>query len=250
MNLSPLSKSIQIKLNELYCRTASQSNSRIYLYHIRKTAGTSLIHSFLSLYGDPKNLYKRLKNNVCLKQKGKVFVGWDPAIIAKGNFFFAFSHLPYHDVQLPKDTFTITCFRDPIERVLSHYKMLAANKNNEEYVKFYKLDSEMEMIHGGVDAFLDNITPEHLLRQLYMFSKEFNIEEAVENINNCSYFFFSDEFEAGLRDISSKLDLNLQPQVANRSNFSLNLEEKTLIRLREQLEPEYKLYKALKLTRE
>ena len=245
MNLSLLSKTMQIKLNELYCLTASKPKTRIYLYHIRKTAGTSLIYSFLALQGDPKTIYQRLSNDICLKQNGKVFVGWDPAVIAKGNFFFAFSHMPYHEVTIPDDTFTITCLRDPVERVLSHYKMLVANQGNKEYINSFKLDDEIKMIQGGLDGFLDRISQKHLLRQLYMFSKEFNVQEAIENIKGCSYFFFADEFESGIDDLRSQLSLNLKFQSANRSRLPLEIEENTLRRLREQLEPEYQLYSAL-----
>jgi hypothetical protein len=35
---------------------------------------------------------------------------------------------------------------------------------------------------GGFDEFLNRIPPEQLMRQLYMFSKTFDIQEALVNI--------------------------------------------------------------------
>ena len=60
---------------------------RIYLYHIRKTGGTSLNNMFLSLGGNKVGLYKKLvlsrSHRTC--SKGMVYQGWNPLLIERGG---------------------------------------------------------------------------------------------------------------------------------------------------------------------
>jgi hypothetical protein len=100
---------------------------RIYNYHIRKTGGTSLNHMLLGSDGeDPEENYKKLVSSPGnhLIEKGRGFVGWNKKSIEKGNYFCGFSHEPFYQLRLPPRTFTLTCFRDPFERIFSHYRML------------------------------------------------------------------------------------------------------------------------------
>ena len=100
---------------------------RVYLVHIRKTGGTSLNHMFLSLSGeDPKVLYAKLARTAPhrLLCNGLIYGGWTVKLIEKGNYFYAFSHTPMYQINLPAKTFSFACFRDPAKRVVSHYNML------------------------------------------------------------------------------------------------------------------------------
>ena len=100
---------------------------RMYLVHIRKTGGTSLNNMFLSVSGyDSQALYQELANRPTHRviRNGLVFVGWDIASINRGLYFYAFSHHPFHKLSLPERTFTFSCLRDPMKRVVSHYNML------------------------------------------------------------------------------------------------------------------------------
>jgi hypothetical protein len=79
---------------------------------------------FLSLSGcNPASLYNQLATarGYRLLNGGMIYVGWDVDRINKGNYFYGFSHIPLHKLDLPEGTFTITCFRDPVKRVVSHY---------------------------------------------------------------------------------------------------------------------------------
>lgn len=239
-------QNIWIKFNELKSSWKTSQSPRIYFYHIRKAGGTSLVYSFLSLLGDPNYLYRRLNRDICINVDGKVVVGWNTPIIEKGKFFFSFSHAPYHSFSLPEDTFTMSCFRDPMQRVISHYKMLYSAQNDPDYIKRFLLDQEMNWLGSNFEDFLSRVPKEHLLRQLYMFSKTFDVDEAYENIANCSFYWFVENYNDGLQQLAFLLNLPLKPYRANQSSRSPTLNQSTLEMLRESLEPEYKLIDRLK----
>src|SRR3989339_170706 len=162
---------------------------RIYFCHIRKVGGTSLNHSFLALCGDNKKIYSRLVNSKkhYIKCGNKIFAGWSKELIEEGKYFYAFSHIPVHKLNLPPQTFIIGIIRNPIERVLSHYKMLL-------HFKEKKINHECMKVEGGwlgdsFSDFLDRVPRKDLLNQLYMFSENFNIDEAIINIKKCSHVF-------------------------------------------------------------
>ena len=92
-----------------------------------------LNHIFLSLGKKPADyLYEKLSRSTGHRiiSGGKVFIGWDQNNIENGKYFYAFSHIPHHKLKLPDNTFTITCVREPVDRLLSHYKMLLHFKKN------------------------------------------------------------------------------------------------------------------------
>ena len=100
---------------------------RIYYFHVRKAGGTSLINMFLSLSGqDSTELLDGLRRTADhrILINGKIYTGWNARYIAGGHYYFEFSHIPFHKLRLPESTFTVTCFRDPVKRVVSHYNML------------------------------------------------------------------------------------------------------------------------------
>ena len=112
------------KYQEIASKYDLHGYKRIYFVHIRKTGGTSFNHMFLSLSGeDSKSLYSQLcrtRENRILSN-GLIYVGWNTRHINKGNYFYGFSHTPLHKLDLPNETFTVSCFRDPVRRVVSHY---------------------------------------------------------------------------------------------------------------------------------
>jgi hypothetical protein len=185
---------------------------RIYLVHIRKTGGTSLNHMFLSYWNnDPEKLYQQLANNPTHRiiSNGIIYTGWNRTIINKGNYYYGFSHIPVHKLDLPPSTFTITCFRDPVKRVISHYNMLMYYKNNNIYHPMMK--TEKHWLGNNFNDFINRIPKKHLLNQLYMFSSNFDIEEAIDNINGLSHYFFTEFFSEGIEELNKKTGLRLQP---------------------------------------
>jgi len=214
---------------------------RIYLVHIRKTGGTSLINMFLSLSGeDSASLYNQLANipDHRLLCNGKVYVGWNVRYINRGNYFYGFSHTPLHKLDLPKGTFTITCFRDPIKRVVSHYNMLMDFLVNK--IDHPCMATEGKWLGENFDDFLQRIPREHLLNQLYMFSENYDIDEAVVRAEQLSHYFFTDHFSEGIVELNKKTGLNLKPIHLRKERHSARISEGSVAKLRGMLEKEYR----------
>ena len=213
---------------------------RIYLVHIRKTGGTSLNNMFLSLSGeDPSQLYTQLaqSSDHCLNRNGFVYVGWNLRTINKGNYFYAFSHIPFHELSLPDKTFTVACFRDPVKRVMSHYNMLMDFYLNE--VDHPCMETEGKWLGKDFNDFLSNIPRQHLQNQLYMFSPNFDINEAVNNVQKLDNFFYSSDFNQGIDKINQKTGLNLKAIHIRKSGYQAQIADRTLQTLRERLHDEY-----------
>lgn len=222
---------------------------RIYHIHIRKTGGTSLNNMFLDLAKKSsldQNLYKELIESPehRILRDGKVYVGWNTRLINQGSYFYAFSHLPLHTLSLPPKTCTITVLRDPVRRVLSHYKMLVEYRDNT--VDHPAMKVEGAWLGESFDDFLVRIPSQDLLRQLYMFSPSLDVEDAYHQITSCSHFMFTEDFEEGVRALNSKLGLNLVPIHIRRTKSSGTVSDGQLTRLREALDAEYQLIDRLK----
>lgn len=243
--MSRLSIADNIKCNQLAAKYAIDGGyKRIYHYHIRKTGGTSINMMFLSLGGEggDKVYSKLLKSPIHRNVSGdKIFVGWHKRLINKGHFFYAYSHIPAHYLRLPQDTFTITCLRDPVKRVISHYKMILEYKTTGKIPK-----AEVKWLGNSFEDFLYNIPKEHLLNQLYMFSRSYSVDEAYERIINCSHYLLSDDFAHGVDTLSAKLGIKLEAIHVRKSAIEVTIDPKNLKLLRSMLEEEIQLYEKLK----
>ena len=228
------------RYREIASRYDINGYQRIYLLHIRKTGGTSLNNIFLSLSGeDPVSLYSRLANTPDhrLLSNGKVFVGWNVRHINRGNYFYGFSHTPLHKLNLTEGTFTVTCFRDPSKRVISHYNMLTGFRVNN--IDHPCMVTEGKWLGNTFDDFLQRIPQEHLLNQLYMFSAQYNVDEAVANVEELSHYFFTERFGEGIDELSKKTGLSLEPIHTREANYSAQISETSLANLKEMLGKEY-----------
>ena len=221
---------------------------RIYHIHNEKTAGTSLNYIFLSLGGEEGEIvYSRM-----LKTPGfvtvsndKIFLGWDKDFIEQGHFFYAFSHIPVHMLNIPPKTFTFTCLRDPISRFISNYvETMSYKKNNCNHPS---LKTRGKWLGESFQDYIKRVPRHFLLGQIYMFSKNFDINEAFENIKNCSHYLFTDQFSLGLNQLSSKIGFSLETVHARKSNYNdIEISDKDKYILRELLDPEYILLEKLK----
>ena len=215
---------------------------RIYLYHIRKTGGTSLIQMFLRLSGaDAGAAYRGMCAAPTRRHRigDKWYVGWDVPRIEQGAYFFAFSHTPAHGLRLPPHTYTVTCLRDQIQRVLSHYHMLRGYLA--DHVDHPCLQAEGRWATRGLADFSRRVEREHLLNQLYMFSPGFHIDEALENLSRCSCVMLAEHFSQGVAAINRDLGLQLQPVHERKGSVREEIPQDALDDLRERLEPEYAL---------
>jgi hypothetical protein len=214
---------------------------RIYLVHIRKTGGTSLNNMFLSLSGEDSNyLYKQLAitPDHRLISNELVYVGWNVGHINRGNYFYGFSHTPLHQLKLPKKTFTISCFRDPVRRVVSHYNMLMDFRVNN--IDHPCMAVEGKWLGENFDDFLQRIPQEHLLNQLFMFSNRYNINEAILNVQQLSHYFFNETFSDGIIELNKKTGLDLESIHIRKANYNATISVDNLTKLKNMLDKEYK----------
>jgi hypothetical protein len=121
---------------------------RVYHYHVRKSAGSSLNAAFWGLGGvDFATAEVRLRESPRSEfvANGLRFVRNNPSLLAQGDYFFATTHQPAYYVELPPRTFTITILRDPLSRALSYYRYMVWARSSAE---------------GGRDPFVDQVRTE------------------------------------------------------------------------------------------
>jgi len=123
--------------------------------------------------------------------------------------------------------------------MLLHYR-----KNNIEHPCMI---TEGEWLGNGFEDFLKRIPKEHLLNQLYMFSDSYNVEEAYQNIISSSYYFFTENFQKGILNLSRKSNYALHIQHVRKNENVVNIENNLLKVLEELLAPELILYEKLQL---
>jgi hypothetical protein len=220
---------------------------RIYFYHVRKAAGTSINYAFLSLGGETgRDVYEKMPSlhNHRILSGNKIFLGWNRSLIERGDYFYAFSHIPAHELRLPDRTFSFTCIRDPAQRVLSHYKMLLEYRESPAPPAWF--EKEGDWLGEGFRDFLSKIPQEHLLNQLYMFSSTLNPDEAFNRITHCSHCFLVEGFSRGITELSEKIGIELNPMHVRKTLTDPHISSEEVERLHSILEPEYILYDNLK----
>lgn len=219
---------------------------RVYHYHVRKTGGTSLNGSFMTLgHEDPQAVERRIARSALHRTiSGRyTFAAHHRRVLEEGAFFFGWSHLPSHRLRLPPETFTVTVLRDPVKRVLSHYNYLRAGDS--PGTAFPAPASERRLAAGGLSGFIDELPRRDLLRQLFMFSRRYDVSEAVDRLLGCSAVLRTETFDADLAALGRRLALPLVSRHDRVSGSATAPTAAELDRLREELEPEYELLRRL-----
>jgi hypothetical protein len=236
-----------IRFDPTYHRLAAHyrlpdGSRRVYLHHIRKSAGTSLFLSFLALGGeDPLDVWRRI-NSARLPRTVSgpyAYASVHRRLLAEGAYLFGRAHRPVDEQPLPPDTFTVTVLRDPVARVHSYFDYLVAG--DEPDAPGQVSWRERRLADDGFDAFLDQVPERHLLCQLHTFSTALDVSEAVDRIAGCSAVFFTEDYAAGLADLSRRLDLPLDVYRARVTGTRSVLTTSQVDRLRAMLGPEYEL---------
>jgi hypothetical protein len=229
---------------------------RVYHFHVRKTAGTSLNSAFWALGGLD---LQAMADSQLLEGNGLRFVRGNPRLIEEGDYFFANSHQPAYALRLPPATFTVTILRDPASRAISYYSYLlwarsdAADGDREPFLD--EVLAESAFLGGGSRRFLsrlsprgrergfrdflDRVPPSHLLTQLHMFSERLDPGEAAENALACSAVCFTETFREDLKALARELRLDLRERRERRFGEKAVLTDDELGLLRERLAPEY-----------
>jgi hypothetical protein len=168
-----------------------------------------------------------------------VIVRHNPAAIEQGLYFFANSHIPAHQLRLPDQTFTVTILRDPLRRLLSHYRYLRWLEHNEPHSALFR--REGRWLGSSFSDFMDRLPRPHLENQLYMFSATFDVDEALECLERCSMVMFSETFPVGLQELAGQLDLALEEKHERRYDVQYELSDEERNKARELLAEEYRL---------
>ena len=249
--LSRARTSWELRTDPTYRRMASDyllpdGSRRVYCYHIRKTAGTSLGFSFLGLGGeDPLEVWRRMSaERLRRTTSGRyAFAAYVPGVLSEGAYFFGRSHRGFDDQPLPDRTFTVTVLRDPVDRVHSYFDYLT--EGDGLGLPGPLGGRERRRATGGFDAFLDRVPDLHLLNQLATFSKRLDVSEAADRIAGCSSVLSTSDFARGLGDLGRRLDLPLAVHRARVTTTRSTLSDDQRDRLRQRLEPEYELMNRL-----
>ena len=245
--LSPVVSFLEYPYLSKLLNTPIGKHNRIYNIHARKTGGTSLNSAFIkALSGNSKLSFDALasKPSHRINVNGKVVVGWNRALINSGQFHYAFSHIPVWKLNLPKDTFTITCLRDPISRILSHYRMLLDFKSSAlPHPSFYK---ECGWLGDNFEDFVMNVPKEHFSCQLFMFSKKYDLDEAKKRLETVDFIVILENHKKLIKYLSERVGLELPFSHARKSQSNFEVPTSIYPTLRDALGIEYDLYEHAK----
>ncbi|HLU85045.1 MAG TPA: sulfotransferase family 2 domain-containing protein [Vicingaceae bacterium] len=214
----------------------------IYHYHIRKTGGTSINTAFLKLYTVKDSIYHDL--NIQLDNRliinNHIYITNNKLLAEYTPYFYAFAHRPSHKLNISKNKFLFTCLRSPIDRMFSHYNMIKTsyekNENRYDYKDLY------QCLGNNICDFVNNLPKELVLEQIYMFSKNYNTNEAFDNIMNLNAVLLTEHLTEGFLELKEKLNLPLNYIHTRKANVItyLNNDEKDF--LISKLTPEIELY--------
>ena len=224
----------------------SDEYRRVYLYHIRKTAGTSIAFAFMRLAGvDPYLIENRLSRFAFAQTNGYRYVAHNEELIRQGKYFFAFSHFPAYVVNPPKvGTFKFTVLRDPVDRVVSLYRYLACPDADASFSLTAPIE-ERRWAVDGFDRFLDQIPPYHLTNQLHMFSRSLSVNEAVDCLNKLDMVLHAERINCDLTRLQEALNLQFSLKRERRSLFHFTPTDAQCDRLNELLRLEFEMLRQI-----
>jgi hypothetical protein len=225
----------------------------VYLYHIPKTGGRSLRLSFLAYFVEPVGLNPVVVHNALWSGTGKYFNLGNGIILGgpDNNFIFDSSHITYDLKTIKNGTFTVSIFRNPTTRTLSYFRMLDRWQYMDEYNAW--LDDEKYLLENGFEGFIKFAPDEIILAQTRMFSENYDVNEAFENIKNISHIIILENYEEDLKLLSEKLNMKLKMFNFYGKGKRLSDEEimgnnrnRLLKLLKKRAEKEYYLYELVK----
>jgi hypothetical protein len=224
------------------------SERPIYFLHPRKTGGTSLNFAFYALSGrDPAWIHAAIRNapDRALTIHGRTYVAGNPERLGQGDYFYGSSHQPLHMLSLKSNTFVFAAFRDPSDRVVSHYRMLMSyiqNGINKPFMKF-----ERDWVGNSFDDFLDRLPHERLLNQLWMLTADFKVSSAMATLRALDHVLVLDRLPEGIGILGSRLGFKLPVRHDRPSSTPFVLSSTSQKRLTQLVEPEQHLLEEIRL---
>jgi hypothetical protein len=217
---------------------------RIYLYHVRKTAGTAISFAFMRLSGDPHIIERRLSQFTFAQNHGYRYVV-SASLIRQGRYFFGYSHHPAYVVDPPASgTFKFTVLRNPVERVVSEYRYLA-NETADYGLKRGARAEERYWGREGFEKFLDTVPRHFITNQLYMFSKSGSVDEAVARLSGLDLVLQTEQLDRDLGRLEDALQLRLSLSRERVSVVDFEPTEAQRSRLEDLLQPEFEILRQI-----
>lgn len=228
---------------KLLCYKKVNSNySRFLFLHNRKTGGTSFnegLSKFFNYSNKDIDQFLDINRGNYFIKDFSIFMGGNLDLINKNEFHIATTHLPAHALNIKDDTFTFTILREPVERFISHYKMLKqmieCNSNHgclkEE--RFYYDDCIVKC------ALKMPINHRHA--QLFSFSKEMNIKSAINRLNNLTIFDTIENYNFCIKYINEEFKWKI-PVLHSRKGCQVILAPKKILQLKDIFQDEISFY--------
>ena len=215
---------------------------RVYCFHVRKTAGTSLHRAFLAASGgDGEALHEQMLAtlNTRIIHNGIAYAGQNRTLIEAGHYFYGYSHRPWHELKLPDGTFRISVLRDPVARVVSHYRMLIGLRKSGDDPRL--IANEGRWLGESIDDFVTLAPRRSILGQLYMFSEQLDVDQAVSRLGQLEYVFMTERFSEGLAELGPRLGLELPEYRARIATSRVEVTDAQRQRIRALVAPEYEM---------
>ena len=215
---------------------------RVYLHHIRKTAGTSVFLSFLALGGEePMEVWRRINEAELPRTVSGdyAFVSVHRKLLAQGAYFFGRAHRPVQDQPLARGDLHVDRAAGPggpgplLLRLPGGGRPAGLPGSGDGARTADRLRRVRRLPRPGPER--------DLLSQLHTFSTSLDVSAAAERVASCSAVLFTERYAEGLADLSDRVGVPLAVHRARVTGDRSTLTPAQADRLRTMLEPEYQL---------
>ena len=97
------------------------------------------------------------------------------------------------------------------------------------------------------EDFLNKVEKKDLCSQLYMFSKNYDNQEAADNVLKCDYYFFTEDLASGLINLEKRFKKPLPIHYKKNFGYTEDIPILQLERVKEMLIEEYKMVDFLRV---
>tara|TARA_R110000824_G_scaffold348008_1_gene534735 strand:+ start:4505 stop:5251 length:747 start_codon:yes stop_codon:yes gene_type:complete len=228
------------------------TNKTTYFYHMMKTGGRSVYGSFAHYLSNTKCgdangcsvTSCEYPNSSCLLARQAINGQFQENYPSVGKLFSG-GHTPFwHEGgRVRQYDYTITVIRDPLSRLLSHYRMLQQIYQFDQRSENNDPSDDPKWVINGFDYFIKKFPKEFRLHQLHFFSPSYNVDEAFDNITKCSQIIRTENQQEGFDQFALKSRIQLTEIVSGATAIKEHdLSADQVEKLREILEPEYDFY--------